>query len=356
MAHFDIFYYENSIHTGHPLDPRHVLREAGDEFLTLVAETGDEDVLTRIYGAEIVQRMLDIGAIRREEADIVFDTPVFLQDDAQTLTGLFREEAERLASLLVQRGDELYALVRPIRNGFAEAVNLYHILCGMVLDGLMFDELRANGTVAVSKMHPSGMDYLIILYEKCKELDVLSRRLLCSWNRLSDGTCALQSFGDTDGDRHDFYRSYRLQELTRMQGQFPECALLPPERELLAAVKSLVLTGICPHPMMHLLDKYGYAKEGRICVPVYRQDDQAAVEAVHALVRKTLLQPMSELLSRCELDITAVRHGVNRAEIANELYHILFGQINEALVARDIVAAPMSYPNEGRYLKSIQLY
>lgn len=356
MPHFDIFYYDNRIDASHPLNPRGVLRAAGDEFLTLVAEEGDEDVLTRIYGAELVQKMIDIGAIRRDGVDIVFDTPVFMQDDAAVLNGLFREEAEQLAVRLAQRREALYALVRPIGNGFDEAVNLYHILCGMVLDGRMFDDLCANETITASRAHPSGMDYLMILYEKCEELDGLSRKLLCSWNRLSDGRCALQSFGDADGERHDFYRAYRLQELTREQGQFPECTLLPPEGELLAAAKSLAQTGSCPMPMQRLLERYGYAKDGRICVPVFRQEDKSAVEAVHTLVRETLLEPLTALLSKCELDITAVRHGVNRAEIANELYHILFGQINEALVSMGVVAAPASLPKEGRYLKSIQLF
>lgn len=356
MARFDVFYYGDAAFPAHPLNPRRVLQEAGDEFLTLVAETGDEDVLTRIYGKALVQKMIDVGAIRRCESDVVFDTPVFMQEDAAALTGLFLAEAERLASLLARRREELCALVRPIRNGYAEADNLYHILCGMVLDGRLFGDLCANGTIAVGRPHPSGMDYLIILYERCDELDSLSCRLLCSWNRLMGGKCALQSFGDADGDRHDFYRAYRLQELTREEGRFPQCALLPPQEELLAAARSLALTGRCPPPIMRLLEKYGYAKDGSICVPVFRQEDEAVVNAVHDLARETLLAPMTELLRHCDLDVTAVRHGVNRAEIANELYHILFGQINEALVALGVVAAPESHPREGRYLKSIQLF
>ena len=355
MARFDVFYYGDVVCTAHPINPRRVLQEAGDEFLALVAETGDEDVLTRIYGDSLVQRMIDIGVIRRCGDDIVFDTPVIMEDDAETLTGLFRGEAERLASMLAHHREELYALVRTIRNGFTEAVNLYHILCGMVLDGRMFDDLCANGTVAVSRLHPSGMDYLIILYERCEALDRLSRGLLCSWNRLIGANCVLQSFGDADGDRHDFYRAYRLQALTRAEGQFAQCALLPPKEELLDAAMSLALTGSCAPPMLRLLQKFGYAGDGRIIVPVFRQEDESVVKAVHALVRETLLQPMTTLLQHCELDLTAVRHGVNKAEIANELYHILFGQINEALVSLGVVAEPASHPSEGRYLKSIQL-
>ena len=54
------------------------------------------------------------------------------------------------------------------------------------------------------------------------------------------------------------------------------------------------------------------------------------------------------------LSLTAVRHGVPPAEIANELYHILFGGINEAAVSRGLAAVPPRKPGEGRYLQCIQ--
>ena len=56
------------------------------------------------------------------------------------------------------------------------------------------------------------------------------------------------------------------------------------------------------------------------------------------------------------INITAVKHGVNRKEIANELYHIVFGSINEDLTARGIVTTPKYIPGEGRYFKCIELY
>lgn len=57
-----------------------------------------------------------------------------------------------------------------------------------------------------------------------------------------------------------------------------------------------------------------------------------------------------------DINITAVRYGVNRLEIANELYHIVFGSVNEELVAQKIVSVPQNLPEEGRYFKCIELY
>lgn len=56
------------------------------------------------------------------------------------------------------------------------------------------------------------------------------------------------------------------------------------------------------------------------------------------------------------LNITAVSHGVPFAEIANELYHILFGSVNEELTVRGIVPSPLFRQGEGRYLKCIEIY
>ena len=56
------------------------------------------------------------------------------------------------------------------------------------------------------------------------------------------------------------------------------------------------------------------------------------------------------------LNITAVSHGVPFNEIANELYHILFGSVNEELMVRGIVSSPLLRQGEGRYLKCIEIY
>ena len=50
------------------------------------------------------------------------------------------------------------------------------------------------------------------------------------------------------------------------------------------------------------------------------------------------------------------RHGVPKEEVANEVYHMIFGMLNEELVSRGFVQMPDFHVGEGRYLKSIELY
>lgn len=348
---FDVFYFDNRMDPGHPLDPRRILTESSWPVLEAVAlhPAGADDLLRDCQ--QQVNALTEIGVLRRTEDGLRFDTPVFLREDAAVLNGLYGRAAGELAARLNVHRPALHALAGQISNGFSPAQNLYHILCGMVLDGAFFDALCAAGTVATSRLHPSGMDYLTIIYQQCPELDGLSRRLLCSWNRLLGQGIALQSFGDADGVRHDLYRAYTLEAHAA-----PECGTLPPREALLGQARALAESGACEAWALNVLERYGYAADGEICVPVFRREDEATVQAIARFVEKVLLAPVNDLLLQCKPDITAVRHGVNRRELANELYHILFGQLNEELVRTGLVAPPEARPGEGRYMRSIQLF
>ena len=56
----------------------------------------------------------------------------------------------------------------------------------------MFDYLDENKLVTTSRIHNSGLDYLVILYEDSALLNEYSDMLLCSYNRLTvNGKVAL---------------------------------------------------------------------------------------------------------------------------------------------------------------------
>lgn len=41
-------------------------------------------------------------------------------------------------------------------------------------------------------------------------------------------------------------------------------------------------------------------------------------------------------------------------EVANEIYHSIFGEVNEALVRSGLVAEPEAISGEGRYFRSFE--
>lgn len=127
---------------------------------------------------------------------------------------------------------------------------------------------------------------------------------------------------------------------------------------LLSEVLSLVQTGQCAPATMNLLERFSYMQNGNIFVPIYTPEHRKYIMEIEGIIEKCLGAAMSRTLNdlATSIDFTAVKHGVNRLEIANELYHILFGSINEELVLRKIAADPLPIPGEGRNFRCIEVY
>ncbi len=370
MRSFSYFLYENfdpGLEKDHPGNPRRILDAGADGLLSRVADfapgTCPAGRMREAFGGEAVARLTAAGALREEKGVLAFDTPVFLEEDASVLRDFSARTAAALADRLWEIREKLWTAVGAVRNGFDERRNLYHVLCGMVFDGLFFDWLDRGGAVAVSRVHPGGLDYLSVIYEDCRALRAFSDGLLCSYNRLTDGKTALESFGDADGDRFDLYRCFRLRERGALPERFEAAGrlldALPRGEEkglLLTEVRSLLAGQGCREDCAAVLDLFGYTEGGRVCVPVFSQEDEAAVAHVAALVEEALYGPVERTLAEARegLDLTAVRHGVPRGEIANELYHVLFGGINEEVVRRGLAAAPPYRTGEGRFLRCIE--
>jgi len=54
-------------------------------------------------------------------------------------------------------------------------------------------------------------------------------------------------------------------------------------------------------------------------------------------------------------NIMCVKHEVDKEEIANELWHIVFGLLNNFLIKNKIVDKPKSYYKQGKYLKCVYI-
>ncbi len=367
MRRFEYFLFENfdpDESRDSPNNPRSILGENCDPLLTMVSQGSALAAQCRdFFGASLIDNLIHCGVLRQKDGFLFFDCPVFLREDAAVLKESIAREALILSDRLALGIGEIRQCCASIQNGFPVGQNLYHILCGMVFDGSFFDYLCRQGAVATSRKHPGGLDYLTVLYEKCGQLQSLSNNLLCSYNRLTDGKTSLQSFGDAQGDRFDFYRFFRLLEQGKHPEKFQHARFLleavggAGKDYLLSQASSFVQTGHCSSPVLGLLEEFGYAKNGVSCVPVYTSKHRKAIEQIGFITEQVLGNAIVNSLSSLSaaLDITAVRNQVSPLEISNELYHLLFGSINEALVQRGLVSTPQCFPGEGRYMKCIVL-
>ena len=89
--------------------------------------------------------------------------------------------------------------------------------------------------------------------------------LLCSYNRLVNDKCSLQSFEDANGDRFDFYRFFRLMEQEDIPDKFKKAQALLYENyggadkdALLSDVVTLIQSGRCTPSVKGLLGQFGY--------------------------------------------------------------------------------------------------
>lgn len=369
MREFEYFLFENfdaDEELNNPGNPRSFLGKATDALLTEVAQPqASYNRCCEKHSTQLVRKLIDGGVLRKSGAGLAFDCPIFLREDAAVLHRSIASKASALVDLLQNSMTVIRDCCGKIENGFPVELNLYHILCGMIFDGDFFEYLSNKGALATSRQHPSGLDYLTVIYEKCEELQTLSDGLLCSYNRFVNAKCALQSFGDARGNRFDLYRFFRLMEQGKLPDKFRDAEALLLDNfgcagkdSLLDEAVSLAQTGGCAPAAMALFELFGYVQDGTICVPVYTPDHQKHILEIESIVEKSIGKAMSDTLIELAgtIDITAVKHGVNRMEIANELYHIVFGAINEELAARGIVAAPQYVSGEGRYFKCIELY
>lgn len=370
MRAFTYFLFENfdpDRETGHPGNPRHILNTPADALLSRTADfpplSCPASGMRAEFGSEAVDRLIAAGALREADGILAYDTPVFLSEDIPVLQNFFAGAAAPLADRLWAIRDQLWEAAGAIPNGFDAKRNLYHILCGMIFDGFFFDWLGRRGAVSVSRPHLTGLDYLSVIYESCPGLTAFSDQILCSYNRLTNGETSLESFGDADGNRFDLYRCFRLREQGPLPPRFREAGKLldklphGEERQvLMEAVRSLIQGDVCSKDCLSVLELFGYAQSGKICVPLFSQEDAPAIENLAALVKDCLYTEVERTLleARESLPLTAVRHGVPSGETANELYHILFGGINEAAVNLGLVSDPPQRPGEGRYLQSIR--
>lgn len=363
MRHFNFYLYDSydPKDVQSPIDdPRIVLNEQADAVLSIVAEAEPGTVLHDSLPSPIVDQLIHTGLLRQEKDVVLLDSTVILREDAVYLQNCFIYPVSQMSKSILSQKQEYYRLAQGINNGFSPQINLYHLLCGSVFDGYFFDYLCQQKTVTTSRLHASGLDYLIIAYEQCDELDSFSRNLLCSYNRFTDGSRALQSFGDANGDRLDVFRFAAQKRLGIIPEHLKQLEVLWDSAKtnksgLLNAMQSFIKNGACSDHYFNLLNAFGYIQNGTVAVPVYSKTHGPILDALESLTESLIGEEMKSTLGGDRfLGLVCSRHGVKSGEIANELYHILFGQINEKLVESGFVATPPYHDGEGRYLQSIE--
>lgn len=268
---FNKYFFEN-FSTDTPFDmknPRYVLSLNGvDSILErLIVNRPFSLAIDDFDNTDLVRLLLYVEILQQKNGKLGLNVPVFVERDAEVLKGLSKRVANCIATELIAHKEQIIRIAQCIDNGYPIERNLYHILCGYIFDGLMFDYLEDNELVTTSCVHGSGLDYLVILYEDTSTLNEYSNLLLCSYNRLTINGKGFVSFGDSNGSRKDLYRYKRQNELNLLSEQ--ERAYICCQTEDLIENFNRLADGCqIDSEYMSIFEYFDYCQNGKIVVPI----------------------------------------------------------------------------------------
>lgn len=157
---------------------------------------------------------------------------------------------------------------------------------------------------------------------------------------------------------HDIKSSYMrlLEKANETIGE--RCASM-----ILKIIKDGMLHSDCTEDEREIINyllSFGYIRLDseyyKIAVPVFYPQDRAVIREIHDLLMDMILPVLKQDFQNANIKILAINHGVEIKEILNEMWHQVFGNINENLVIKKIIKTPDYFKGEGRYLKAIWIY
>lgn len=356
---FNKYYFEN-----YPIDtpfdrnnPRYVLSLNGvDEILEKVINSTPYSLSKDDFeNTELVNDLLQVDVLQQKEGKLGMAVPFFVERDARILKELSKSVAKTIVSNLIEHEKQIIDIIQKVNNGYSYDRNLYHLLCGYIFDGLLFDFLEEKQLVTTSLVHKTGLDYLVILYEDSDVLNEYSDKLLCSYNRLVVNGKGFASFGDSEGSRRDFYRYMRMKELnqlTEQEREYMNCSV----EELIENFEKLIDGKETATKYIEIYEYFGYCEDGKISVPIYDENTYKVADELYKYMLTLIKDSITNALAAIqeEKSLLAIAHGVKTEDIANEIYHLIFGEVNELLVQSGMVAEPPMTLGEGRYFKSFE--
>lgn len=353
------YYYEN-YSCDVPFDmnnPRYVLSlYEVDQILEKVIKSKPYSITVDYFdNYSLVKSLIEIDVLQLKDNKLGMKVPFFVESDIDILKKLSKKVANEIADELLYHKKTINEIISCIDNGYSIERNLFHILCAHIFDGIMFGYLEQNALVTTSCIHKTGLDYLIILYEDSNKLNVYSNKLLCSYNRLMIDNKGFVSFGDSDGNRNDFYRYFRLSELnllTKEKQSFIKCS----KEELIINFDKLANGDKVEKRYLDIYEYFGYYQNGKIAVPIYDNKAFKIGNKLYKFILPKIEYYLFDALKMFEVEnqLSATLHGVRSKDIANEIYHLIFGEVNEILVDKGMVARPAYIMGEGRYFKSFE--
>lgn len=332
---------------------------------------------------KIIESLELIKAVEVKDHKYQIKFPVFLKEDVIEIERYIDSIGKKVGNKIIENKDSIYKKISQLSSSKSHTHEriLYHVICDMIFDGSAFEFFGEKGIFAVSKMQPDNRDYIIVAYEDCEFVESHSNKLLCSSNNYRSENFTFNSFGDSNGFRKDMFRYFRLiQKSVDNASDFKEVNIaynkvLDKFNRAMAEECGTLICNIINHKLVcdelsenqkrviKFLCELGYVdiKNGDMSVkePIfYESEISTIINELSDMILMSIFPIVKEIFHEFESNvsnITALRHKVDIREIANEIWHQIFGATNEYLVKEGFVARPGYIEGEGRYLRSIRV-
>lgn len=330
---------------------------------------------------DLLSNMENIGMVSKNQDKYSISFPVILEKDVPIIDNLTSSIALRLSKKILSHKKEIQNLTSSIKclDEFGYGRILYHVIGCDILDGTAMIEFSKSGILCTSKPQYDHRNYILFGYEQNEVVSCLSEKLLCSRNCIGTADIDFVSFGDCNGDRQDMFR-FMKQVTSNLNNVTPNSDLnlsyihiLEQHNRHLAQVcaellrKNLYLEKSSSSFSDEEMDAVKFLKElkyieldesGRVIVtvPLFHADDERVIENISNYLIKLIEAEVANEFRNldCKLQkLSAVVHGVDEKEMANEYWHQVLGKINEHLVQAGLFSIPESRTGEGRYLQAI---
>ncbi|MBD3277443.1 MAG: hypothetical protein GF388_04000 [Candidatus Aegiribacteria sp.] len=348
-------------------------------------ERGIEDIAASIGRKpqdiqEQVSAMTDLSMLSEKQRKYSTSFSIMLERDIPMVRELAESVSRSLAQVILDHQEEFRTLAAGIDSSkeFGTCRILYHTIGCDTLDGAALDALADMGIMATSKEQPGGRNYILQGFQESEALEKLSGNLLCSCNRTGTEELHFVSFGDSDGARKDLFRFLRLKDqlgpaeaCRRLSLEQNPITEMPEERILhscagviLKALRPEASTGMLSSEERHaaaFLQELEYISvdgKGAIIpvVPLFKPHDRKKIDGIANRVLELIL-PLLEVEFAILADklpgLSSIDHGVDEKEIANELWHQVFGRMNEQLVNEGLFKQPRRIEGEGRFFRAL---
>ena len=331
---------------------------------------------------DIIEELKRINLIDIKDKYYKVNFPVFLEKDLEILDDTLGNIGRSIGDMIIKNKEYIYNKLTLLSsyNFFTKERLLYHIICDDIFDGTALEYFGQKGLFCVSKPQPDDRNYIVIGYEDNEVVESYSNKLLCSSNNYRSNGFTFNSFGDSNGERKDMYRFFRmtqksLEDSTRSQNlNLAYIKIIDNKNKEVAEQCGKLILKISDSQISYtnltetekeladFLKKLNYISFDKntdiisINVPIFIQSDRKIINELSTFILDGIFEKVKELFRDFEKDakdITAIQHKVNIKEILNELWHQVFGLTNEYLVDKGFVEAPKHLNLEGRYFQSL---